>query len=222
MDTHSDLKLIESFLYHPVKGLEYFSDHMDRLEYSCQILQFQMPIRESIKKQVMIAVSEKNILDLYKVRVLYAQDGQFTVVLIPIQPVVLTYPVAVQLHEAPLFISNNPLIFHKTTAGSIRGVYSTIYEKYHLEKDIFEVIFVNEKGCITEGSRSNVFIKQGVQYLTPSVNCGLLPGIIRKKLLSQFDIRETEITIDQFKQADEILLTNSILGIVKAKLLSRP
>lgn len=46
----------------------------------------------------------------------------------------------------------------------------------------FEGILVNEKGFITEGSRSNVFfIKEGIVYTTPDDL--ILPGVTRKKVL---------------------------------------
>jgi len=48
--------------------------------------------------------------------------------------------------------------------------------------DIFEVLFVNKKDMITEGSRSNIFFVNGGAVLTP-LPTSVLPGITRQKII---------------------------------------
>jgi branched-chain amino acid aminotransferase len=82
-----------------------------------------------------------------------------------------------------------------------------------------EAILLNEAGLIAEGSSSNIFCASKDILLTPSLNCGALPGITRETVLElaqALDIRtiETEITPEALLQADEAFCTNSIIEIM--------
>lgn len=84
-----------------------------------------------------------------------------------------------------------------------------------------EVIFTNSKGFITEGAVSNLFcVKKGVIY-TPKVSSGLLDGIMRRFLISIHggEIEETFLTKEDLWEAEEIFLTNSLMGILTVRSL---
>ena len=46
-----------------------------------------------------------------------------------------------------------------------------------------EVVFLNKKGELTEGTRTNLFIELDGRLFTPALTCGLLPGTLREELL---------------------------------------
>ena len=48
----------------------------------------------------------------------------------------------------------------------------------------FDMLFVNERGEVTEGGRSNLFVKLDGQWVTPPLESGVLPGVMRGVLLS--------------------------------------
>lgn len=77
-----------------------------------------------------------------------------------------------------------------------------------------EVLFLNEKGFLSEGSMSNIFIVIDKEIYTPSIKCGLLPGIVRNFLIKEYKIIEKELTLEDIMMADEIFITNSLLGIM--------
>ena len=77
-----------------------------------------------------------------------------------------------------------------------------------------EVLFLNEKGYLSEGSMSNIFIVIDKEIYTPSIKCGLLPGIVRNFLIKEYKIIEKELTLEDIMMADEIFITNSLLGIM--------
>lgn len=78
-----------------------------------------------------------------------------------------------------------------------------------------EAIFLNEKGFITEGCTTNIFIIKDNKIYTPKVECGLLPGIVRQWVIDNFNAMEKEMTKEELLNADEIFLTNSLVGIIK-------
>ncbi|MDI9216453.1 aminotransferase class IV [Clostridium tertium] len=77
-----------------------------------------------------------------------------------------------------------------------------------------EVIFLNEKGYVCDGSLSNIFIVKNGTIFTPKVSSGLLPGIVRDYVIRNHNVIEKEINLDEIMNADEIFITNSLLGIM--------
>jgi len=72
------------------------------------------------------------------------------------------------------------------------------------------LVFWNERGEITESSIANVVVPIDGELFTPPIECGLLPGVFRKHLLAEGKIKERVITIEEFQNANEFFLINSI------------
>ena len=94
-----------------------------------------------------------------------------------------------------------------------------IERKKALENGYDEILFLNIDNKVCEGAISNIFyIKNNIIY-TPKVECGLLPGIVRKKIIDLAKnigciIIEDEFTLDEVLSADEVFLTNSLFDIM--------
>lgn len=82
------------------------------------------------------------------------------------------------------------------------------------EEGYDEVLFLNSDNEIAEGSVSNIFFIKDNTIYTPNVNCGLLDGTIRKYILKNYSVVEGKFSKDKLLEADEIFLTNSIMGIM--------
>ena len=95
--------------------------------------------------------------------------------------------------------------------------YDNIIEKRMASSEGYdEVIFLNTKGYIAEGAVSNIFFIKGDMIITPKVQCGLLNGIIRRKVVEEFSdiIVEGEITLQEALECDGAFITNSLMGIM--------
>lgn len=82
-----------------------------------------------------------------------------------------------------------------------------------------EALLLNEKGELTEGSISNLFIVSGGMVLTPSLEGGILPGITRETVLELASslgtkVLERRLVPGDLFQAEEAFLTNSLLEIM--------
>ena len=110
--------------------------------------------------------------------------------------------------------SGNVLLRHKV---SIRNVYDQAWRLAE-GHDGFDALFTNEQGYVTEGGRSSVFIKSGDGWLTPPVSAGLLPGVMRSIILNdpQWNAHEVNLTIDDVRNAKEIMLSNALRGLIPA------
>lgn len=77
-----------------------------------------------------------------------------------------------------------------------------------------DALFINSKGFITETTVSNIFfIKDDIIY-TPSIDCGLLNGIVRSWLIKNYNVKEGKYTVKDLIQSQGVFLTNSLLGII--------
>ena len=80
---------------------------------------------------------------------------------------------------------------------------------------------MNEKGEITEGTFTNIgILKDGIIY-TPPIECGLLNGITRQKLLNEGEAKEKILYPSDLKTAEKIYCFNSVRGIVEVTLDDR-
>ena len=104
--------------------------------------------------------------------------------------------------------STNPFLQHKT---SVRADYNAALAAAQ-SHGLFDCVFTNESGHITEGARSSIFIKLNGQWLTPPLSCGVLPSIARAELLADpsFDARECLFSANDVRQAEQVILCNAL------------
>lgn len=86
------------------------------------------------------------------------------------------------------------------------------------DSDIVEGIMLDQVGKVIEGTMSNVFMVKEGKLLTPMLDRSGVAGIMRAQtifLANELNIPviETHIHIGDFMMADEIFITNSIIGI---------
>ena len=199
--------LIESFRLDADKGIFINIDqHLKRLSHSAQSFGFKLEI-ESIKEELN---NTKNKLKngLYKIRLVAYQDGEITISHSP----VADDPNQTKTITISKDKINSQSIFqhHKT---SHREHYNQAYDK--AEKDgFYDILFFNENNDLVEASRHNIFIKKGDKYLTPPLKSGALNGIERQNFMLRNKVKEVSLSMEDLLNADQILLTNSVRGVV--------
>jgi branched-subunit amino acid aminotransferase/4-amino-4-deoxychorismate lyase len=77
-----------------------------------------------------------------------------------------------------------------------------------------EVIFLNERGEVVEGSRTNVFVAREGKLLTPPLSAGALDGILRRSLIGEG--RCIEAVLRPQDLTGETYLGNSLRGLIRA------
>ena len=73
---------------------------------------------------------------------------------------------------------------------------------------------MNTQGELCETCIGNCFFIQGEQIITPSIETGLFPGIIRAVLLEALPIEETQIKVEDLLTMEGCFVTNSIVEIL--------
>lgn len=82
----------------------------------------------------------------------------------------------------------------------------------------WDAIVCTEHGDLSEGTISNLFMAQGDRLVTPALDRGALPGVIRGELLAGFaergtPVEERRIARTELTDCDELFMTNSVIRI---------
>ncbi|MBS1161735.1 MAG: Para-aminobenzoate synthase, component [Proteobacteria bacterium] len=109
--------------------------------------------------------------------------------------------------------SADPLRRHKTTE---RQVYDAALRSLPTASSVFDVVFLNERGEVAEGARSNVFVERDGVLLTPPLSSGALPGVLRAALLADGRAREQVLYPADLGAA--CLLGNALRGLLPVEL----
>ncbi len=88
-----------------------------------------------------------------------------------------------------------------------------ITNKLIKEKNVYEIILVDRKGNITEGSRSNIFMMKNDEIITPPVK-DVLPGITRACVLKiceslNLKVSEKKIHKSQISELDGVFISGT-------------
>jgi para-aminobenzoate synthetase/4-amino-4-deoxychorismate lyase len=117
-------------------------------------------------------------------------------------------------------VADELFLRHKT---SVRARYDTAWRSAEAQ-GAFDTLFFNERGELTEGGRSNVFVKHEGRWYTPPLACGLLPGVMRGALLADpaWGATERVVTRAMLREAQEVVVCNALRGPLKATLADCP
>jgi len=194
-------RLIESIRYDN-NGFRLLERHLKRLSESAAYFGIAQPDAEQIRNTLEQLVA--GVTGTYKLRLLLAQDGSFTAEAASIEaPPDETGMIALSQYRVS---TADVFLYHKTTR---RDLYVSERANY---PDCYDVIFLNQRGEVTEGSYNNVVVQIDGERLTPAVQCGLLPGVFREELLEKQEIKEAIISAKELSQAEKIWLINSVRG----------
>lgn len=108
---------------------------------------------------------------------------------------------------------------HPTQAKTLNYLNNLLAKQEAAERGAFDGLMVTTDGYVAECSMSNVFFIQDRTLYTPSLACGVLPGITRGVVLEMapplgLEIREGRYRPAFLYEADECFLTGSGIGIL--------
>ena len=204
-------EILETFLWQPRTGVKNFSQHKKRLIKTANELKYPF-------KEVHFQNAIKSIISVDKpqrVRLALNNLGEFNIQQSDYEPYQINSEVTFSLSKYPLS-DKVQVTRHKV---SDRNFYDGERNRIRKLTEADEVIFLNNKNEICEGSYTSIFIKKNGVLVTPPLSSGLLPGILRADLLEKKQAIERKLTITDIIEAKEVFLGNSLRGLMKAKLL---
>ncbi|WP_420238048.1 aminodeoxychorismate synthase component I [Telmatobacter bradus] len=204
-----EFELLESLLWQPSdqqeKNYPRLALHMERLVDSANYFSFSL---DQAEVEAALLKHAHGFTDNppRKVRLTLRRDGSFAITSEPIAPSTgKTVCLARERTD-----SADVFLFHKTTH---RPRYNRLFAEA-ARQGFADVLFLNERGELTEGAISNVFLVLDGQWVTPPTACGLLNGVERRALLAaQPEVEERVLTADDLHRAQAIYLTNAVRGL---------
>ena len=211
--TETDFKLIETMRLDEDGGYFLLERHLHRLASSSRVLGFACPLAVIEKRLGEKAASLEP--GTWRVRLVLARDGSFeigaTVIDRPDPDQTISF-----VFSSRRVGSHDELLRHKTTR---RQLFDDEWQRANHLYGAGEVLFGNERGELSEGARSNLFIRPpgGGPLLTPPLSCGLLPGPLRASLLEEGKAVEHILDPHDLDGA-KIYFGNSVRGLQAATL----
>lgn len=215
-----------------VDGKILFSeDHYFRLMASMRIVRMEIPMNftlEYFEEQILLVANAENCSASARARItVYRNDGgkylpednnvSFLVSVSKLENVL--YQIAHKIYEVELFkdfyVSKQLLSGIKST-NRLLNVAASIYAK---ENDLQNCLLLNDEKNVIEAIQGNIFMFTDGKLVTPPVSEGCVNGVMRRQVLAlakkMEDIEVSEQVISPFdlQKADEIFITNIIIGI---------
>jgi para-aminobenzoate synthetase/4-amino-4-deoxychorismate lyase len=188
------------------------TQHLDRVQTSANALSFacdRAGLIESLEKLAL-----EHARGNFRVRLTLGRAGDVELAAVPLMA---TAEGAKAVFSPVRLDSRNPWLRYKTT---VRDLYEQELARIQNDPSVFDVIFFNERNEVCEGARSNVFVRMapGEPLLTPPLACGLLPGVLRRRLLESGEAREAVLGETDLHRAAEVYLGNALRGLVRVVL----
>jgi len=208
----NDFEIFETIYATRADGCRHLERHLARLQASAAY--FGHPFNSDLARAAALEACAALPDDApHRVRLALHPDGEIVVQTGALAP--LVEPVTVLLADAPTR-AHDVFLRHKT---SIRSRYDAAWRAAE-SAGAFDTLFFNERGELTEGGRSNVFVKIGGHWYTPPLSSGVLPGVMRGVLLDDpaWGAIECPLTRDSLAHAQKIVVCNALRGPLRAVL----
>ncbi|MFM0280962.1 bifunctional anthranilate synthase component I family protein/class IV aminotransferase [Paraburkholderia sediminicola] len=209
-------ELFETMVATREEGVRHLSRHLARLSASAATLGFKLDGEIEIRAQIAGKCAALPAQTPHRMRLALSKNGTVHIIAAVLTPLADS-TVGVLLgpdHAFSATNANDPLLRHKTTR---RAEYDRGWREAEA-KGAFDTLFFNERGELTEGGRSNVFVKLAGRWWTPPLKSGVLPGIMRGMLLEDTSLQAAErvLTRVDVQNAEALLVCNALRGAVQA------
>ncbi|MBB5221775.1 4-amino-4-deoxychorismate lyase [Amaricoccus macauensis] len=202
-DAPNGLTLIETLRWEPATGFVRLPAHLARLAAGAVAL--GISLRPASIERALDAVTGNST---QRVRLTLALDGVAEATFAALAPAKAEWTVTLAPQR---LASRDPWLRLKTTRRPVHDA-----ARAALPPDVDEALLLNERGEICEGTITTVFADLGGGLLTPPLACGLLPGILRARLLATGAARESVLRPSDLAGA-RLFIGNSLRGLVSAR-----
>jgi branched-chain amino acid aminotransferase len=205
----------------------FIEDHYFRLMASMRMLRMKIPMKftlEFLQEEILKIVRELPKSQNYRVRLtVYRKDGGLY------KPTTNEIDYLIEANEFSEVEKTSYTIDLFKDFYNYSGLLSTIKTTNRMintlsaifadENDLDNCVLLNERKGIVEATNGNIFVVKGTVVKTPALTEGCIKGIIRKKVIEileknpNYSIEETAISPFELQKADEVFITNAIVGI---------
>jgi para-aminobenzoate synthetase/4-amino-4-deoxychorismate lyase len=213
-EPYISFQLIETLRWERDNGYTLLERHLDRLQRSAAYFGFACD-REAIRAQLEAAALGYSA-PCCRVRLLLDREGTAKIAATAMPPPAANAVMRYVLSDRRVR-SADPFLYHKTTR---RELYDSERARLGAETGCDEVLFLNERGELTEGSFTNLFVEREGRLLTPALRCGVLDGTLRRELIETGRAAEAVLMLEDMEKAERVWLGNSVRGLLRAEAIA--
>ncbi len=210
----------------------FWEDHYLRLMASMRILRMEIPMSfsmEFLEEQILSVVRANNLTKAparVRLTVFRNEGGLYLPLTNEISFVSEATPLETPfyvLQEAPYevelfkdFYVNPDMLSTLKTNNKIINVVGSVFAE---ENGYQNCLLLNHAKQVVEALNGNIFLVKGNKIKTPPTKDGCLNGVLRKRMiqligkLDAYSLEEASISPFELQQADELFITNAIVGI---------
>ena len=206
--------------------LVFWEDHYFRLMASMRMLRMRIPMNftlEFLEEEILKIVSIKSENNLRVRLCITRKDGGFyTPTTNEIDYLIESSEIKfITKDKYTLDLFKDFYIYsgYLSTIKTNNKLINTLASIFAKENELDNCILLNERKGIVEATNASLFLIKGTLIKTPLLSEGCLKGIAREKVIniikssSNYDIEEAVISPFEIQKADELFITNSIIGI---------
>ena len=205
----------------------FWEDHYFRLMASMRMLRMKIPMEftlEFLEKEILktVAVLEEGASFRVRLNVFRKDGGLYTpktnAINYLIEASESNYKTK-ETYEIDVFKDFYNYSGLLSTIKTNNRMLNTLASIYANENDLDNCILVNERKGVVEVANANIFIVKNNIVKTPALTEGCIKGVVRSKVIDiltknkDFTIEETVISPFEIQKADEVFITNAIMGI---------
>ncbi|GAA6765845.1 aminotransferase class IV [Flavobacterium sp. CGRL1] len=209
----------------------FLEDHYFRLMASMRVVRMEIPMNftmEHFEEQILNLVQQKGISSSARARItVFRNDGglylpktnEISYLIHASQLENIVYALNTDQYEVDLykdFYVTKQLLSSIKTTNKMINVTGSIFAH---ENGLANCLLINDAKNVVEGLQGNLFMLAGKKLITPPISEGCLNGIMRKQILALakkvegIEVVEEIISPFDLQKADELFLTNVIMGI---------
>lgn len=207
--------------------LVFWEDHYFRLMASMRMLRMKIPMNftlEFLEEEILKTVSINEIKKNRRARLsVTRKDGGFYTpntneIDYLIESQEIEY-LTKSSYKVDLFKDFYVYSGHLSTVKTNNKLIHTLASIYAKENDLDNCFLLNERKGVVEATNASLFLVKGTVIKTPPLTEGCLKGVAREKVISvitssnDYTIEETIISPFEIQKADEVFITNSVMGI---------
>lgn len=157
----------------------------------------------------------------HRVRVEVTPDGRVSITTSALpaiaEPVTVFWAHAILSAENHCVRAGDAIASDKTTA---REHYDAAWQEAE-RRGGFDALFINDRGEVTEGGRTSVFAKINGRWCTPTLDSGVLPGVMRAHILAdtEWNANEVRLRPADLERCEELVVVNALRGVLRARLM---
>ncbi len=210
------------------KKVVFFEDHYFRLMASMRMMRMKIPMKFTLEflQEEILKTLDKEVsgATTYRVRLtVFRKDGgRYTPktneidYLIELSPYTDTIKKEYRIDLYKDFYNYSGFMSTVKTTNRMINVLASVFAE---ENDLDNCILLNERKGVAEATNANIFVVKGNVIKTPALTEGCIKGVVRKKIIEilskhpDYTIEETNVSPFEIQKADEVFLTNSIVGV---------